>query len=266
MTQNISSELSVGIVGVGVVGKATARAYADFREVRCWDVLPRLSTHTLEQVMDCGVVFVCLPEMIVEQFVMQNCVRKVEGTYVIRSTVPVGTTKRLAKAAGLSGLIHSPEFLTERTAHLDSQLPSQLIVGRAVTDETIAHTSKLANLYRRRFPGTQVRYMDSDDSELLKLVLNAFFCTKIAFFNEVESLCRRLGVSYDVVREGVLGDGRVTAHHTQVPGPDGRFGFGGKCLPKDLDQLLRCFSENGARAPVLNAVKERNDTIDRARP
>ena len=105
--------------------------------------------------------------------------------------------------------------------------------------------------------------MSSDESELMKLALNAFFSTKVAYWNEVESYCRAAGIDYETVRAACVAEGRVGDLHTHVPGPDGQRGFGGKCLPKDLKQLLRCFTDAGVAAPVMSAVQARNRVYDR---
>ena len=100
--------------------------------------------------------------------------------------------------------------------------------------------------------------MSSDESEAVKLFLNGFFSVKVAYFNEVNALASRLDLNWDNILKGLLSDGRVAHSHTQVPGPDGKFGFGGTCLPKDLANLVHCLESNGCMAQVTYAALLRN--------
>jgi UDP-glucose 6-dehydrogenase len=120
-------------------------------------------------------------------------------------------------------------------------------------------------LYEKRFPGTQLLLTTSDESEAAKLGLNTWFAVKVSWFNELKSFCDAQGCDFETVRRVILADGRTTTHHTQVPGPDGKRGFGGTCLPKDLAQFIE-----QARGPdcewlpvIADAALRRNRDIDR---
>lgn len=248
---------TIGVVGGGTVGRATARAWLEHaREVRVYDVLRQRRTHPLPEVLAADVVFICLPEGEVEWLFEVTSASVPAGLpLVIRSTVPVGTTWRLARRYGLARLVHSPEFLTARCADVDARVPAQLVVGypgQARADHPVV------GLYRERFPGVPVREVTSDESETAKLATNAFFAVKVAFFNELHEGCGRLGVDWAAVREVVLGDGRISPYHTRVPGPDGACGFGGACLPKDAAELARCLEEYGLAPDVTRAALARN--------
>jgi UDPglucose 6-dehydrogenase len=222
--------------------------------------------------MLCDIIFMCVPEAIIEQVFYQAQVYGYpHKNFVLKSTVPVGTTRRLREKYGLVNLVHSPEFLTARCAVADACLPSRNIVGFPYgyppygdggDPDQLHELHPVVNLYIKRFPGVPCLVMRSDESEMVKLVLNGFFAVKVAYWNEV----RRLGDSYHVnwsnVMSGVLSDGRLTPDHTRVPGPDGKRGFGGTCLPKDLRQLIDCIEEAGQSAPVCRAAMNRNK-IDR---
>lgn len=255
---------TIGVVGGGTVGRATARAWLEHaREVRVYDMLPQRRTHPLAAVLACDVVFVCLPEDAVEWLFEVTADGMPAGLpLVIRSTVPVGTTRKLARRYGLARIVHSPEFLTARCADVDAQVPAQQLVGYPVLS---GPEHPVARLYRERFPGVPVRDMASDESEMAKLAMNAFFAVKVAFFNELHEACDMLGLDWGRTREAVLGDGRISPYHTRVPGPDGLAGFGGACLPKDCAQFVDCLQAAGLAPLMARAALARNDH-DRGRP
>jgi UDPglucose 6-dehydrogenase len=267
------SDMTIGVIGNGVVGQATARSYLEHvKEVRCWDTDPRRSTCEYDALLDCEIIFICLPTpskedgscdiSIIEGHIKSwgKSSRRLQN-YVLKSTVPVGTTKYLS--GYLPNLVHSPEFLTARCATLDAQIPSRNIIGIAngtfYGEGTIG--GLLVNLYKTRFPHVPCLIMTSNESEAVKLVLNSFFSVKVAFWNQIKQLTDKLDLSWEIIRNAVLADGRVHPSHTMVPGQDCRPGFGGACLRKDLSNLLSCFKESGLVGELLEAAHNYNNLI-----
>ena len=240
--------MKIGIVGNGVVGSACARSYLEHvDEVRVYDVMKERRTHELNSVLECDLIFICLPTPLKEDGGLDlspiECYcRYVKGgryNLVLRSTVPIGTTRRLRKQFELPNLVHSPEFLTARCSFVDAQIPARNVIGYPEWEHRESETgSVLFRLYQDRFPGVRVFELSSDESEAVKLFQNSFFAVKVAFFNEVRLLADELDLNWNRVMEAVLADGRITHSHTRVPGPDGKYGFGGSCLPKDLKCLV----------------------------
>lgn len=257
--------MRIGIVGNGVVGHATSRCWMEFADVRVYDVRPERATHSLSEVLDSEITFLCLPTpqlpdgLAADVSAIDGFLDPLRGftrPLVLKSTVPIGTTRRLARQYNLPNLVHSPEFLTARCAVADAMTPARNIVGGC--EQTAATVCYLAHLYRTRFPGVPVHVMTSDESEAVKLFQNSFFATKIAFFNELHMLTMALGLDWHVIRDAVLADGRIAHAHTHSPGPDGKFGFGGSCLPKDLASLIDCMEQADATPTICQAVLERN--------
>lgn len=256
--------MRIGIIGGGVVGQATARTYLEHvDEVFVYDTMKQRSTHPFDYVIDYSdIIFICVPEAHVEDIFSPYALKgRMDCNFVLKSTVPIGTTRRLSEKYSLANLTHSPEFLTARCAVTDAQLPSRNIIG---TPNGLFRDSLLQRVYKERFPAVPILHMTSDESEAVKLILNGFFAAKVSYFNEVNAMCHRLGLSWDHITKGVLSDGRVAHSHTKVPGPDGNYGFGGACLPKDLLQLITCIEDSGVSAPLCRAALERNK-IDRER-
>lgn len=247
---------------------ATARAFIEHcDEVRVNDIVPERRTHDLGSTLDCDLIMVCLPTpqregslecdtSAIDDFfrICQNG-RASLNNFVLRSTVPIGTTRRLREQYGLPNLVHSPEFLTARCALVDAQMPARNIIGYpGATD----HLPALYELYRRRWPHVPIHQLSSDESELVKLAVNSFFAVKVAYWNECHALASKLDLDWRRIMNAILADGRIGPSHTQVPGPDGKFGYGGTCLPKDLANLVTCLRENKLNAAVTEAAGLRN--------
>lgn len=285
------NKTKVGIVGAGVVGSATAAAYRDWTvehpgpqesyhpyEVLVHDKDPARSTHTVGQVLLCDVVFVCLPTPGSDQYdegvdlsAVEDFFYYVRGTatnFVLRSTVPVGTTRRLRDEYDLPNLVHSPEFLTARTAVEDAANPRLNVIGypgNVQPSHVRFSDCPYFRLLGGRFPNVPTTCVTSDESEAVKLFMNGFFAVKVAYWNEVRHLADRLRLNYDEVREAVVAEGRVGDIHTRVPGPDGKFGFGGSCLPKDLNMLIAQMDALDLQPGVCQAARDRNEILDRPR-
>jgi UDPglucose 6-dehydrogenase len=259
--------MRIGIVGGGLVGHSTARAFMEHAEVRVYDTVPERRTHPLADVLECDIVFVALPSpqkadsLACDLSIIEDFFASVKGhqtNLVLRSTVPIGTTKRLREQYGLSNLVHSPEFVTARAAVVDAQTPARNIVGGVPGPGGCACEELLESLYRKRFPGVPVLRMTSDESEAVKLGLNGFFAQKVIYFTHLWLLARQHGLDWSRVIGGILSDGRVAHAHTQVPGQAGRLGAGGACLNKDLSNLVQCFQDAGVPAEFLRAAQADN--------
>ena len=260
--------MRIGVIGGGVVGKATARAFLEHVDEVCiYDIDPTRRTTDRGSVVGCDIVFVCLPtpqkddgscdtSVLDEKFFdeLHMWTPKRRENFVIRSTVPVGYTKRIAER--FPNVVHSPEFLTARCADVDAQMPSRNIVGFPTGGFGDDHP--LIQLYRKRWPHVPLLRMSSNSSELIKLTQNAFFAVKVAFWNEAKSLCDKLHVDYDTLIKGILLDGRIHPSHTKVPGPDGLRGFGGTCLPKDLASYVNHLHSADLSAWVAQSAMLRN--------
>ena len=259
--------MKIGIVGNGVVGSATARCFMEWGEVRVYDQVDEKRTHTLNETLGSDVIFVCLPTPQTRNglgcnlapltlFFHSLSLEARKLNWVLRSTVPIGTTRNLRKDFDLPNLVHSPEFLTARCSFTDAQCPSRMIIGGAWEgdNQSTACGNVLLDLYRRRFTGIPIHLMSSDESESVKLFLNGFFAVKVAYFNEVYALAKRLDLDWGTIMAGVMSDGRIAHSHTKVPGPDGKLGYGGTCLPKDLANLASLLQENSCEDWMTTAA------------
>ena len=187
--------------------------------------------------------------------------RVVPGTTVdlnniilIRSTVTPGTTRYLQSRFKNLNIVFNPEFLTERSAKFDFINQSRFILGGSPED-----TNKIANLYKWRF-GESVPCIETnfETAEMIKYMNNCFFATKVSFMNEMKLIADKCGVDWNMAIEGFVRDGRVGHTHLAVPGPDGRFGFGGSCFPKDIQAMIQFGKELNIDTTTLKGAWETN--------
>lgn len=254
----------VGIVGMGFVGKAVFHGFSLFCETKGYDIDPKKSTHTLDDVLNSDFVFVCLPTpessngsadlTYIHDFF--NSLENKNPIFILKSTVPIGTTSNIESLYSVK-IVHSPEFLSARTADIDFITSNRVIVG----SNNLEISLKVNELFTQRFPGINTVTTTPNESELIKYFLNCFFSTKITFFNEMRLLSDKLNLSWDSIMNGVLSDGRIEKMHTDVPGHDGKFGFGGACFPKDTKALRDVFIQNQIQPIVLDSVIKQNSII-----
>lgn len=261
--------MKMGIIGGGFVGNAQARVWMEHAEVRVYDVLPERKTHSLKEVCQCDFVFLCLPtpshkdgtcDTSTLTKVLHDIKLMMRGVAVIKSTVPVGFTERASEI--YPHIIHCPEFLTQRCAVTDAHTPSRHLVGYPRE-----MGGRFSSVLLKRFPGVPLLEMKSWQTEAVKLAVNTFFAIKVAYFNELyEGLSKRPDFDrllWDDIMRGILSDGRIAHSHTRVPGPDGKRGFGGACLPKDAQNLADCLAAAGGKPLLTEAALYRNKLIDR---
>jgi UDPglucose 6-dehydrogenase len=216
-------------------------------------------------------LFVCVPTpmkddsscdtSIVENVVQQIASVRKDKIVVIKSTVPPGTTKRLAAEHGLN-IAFNPEFLTEANAVNDFRYQSLIVVG-ADDEETLQKVWLMYHTYISA-TGAYMPLMKScktDEAEMFKYLANCFLATKVIFANEIKRLCDATSINYDKVAELATFDSRLGATHWKVPGPDGKLGFGGSCFPKDTSALLAFAEQNAIQLWMLTEAVYINDEI-----
>ncbi len=178
---------------------------------------------------------------------------------VNKSTVPVGTARRVAAVFEKEGLrqgqhfdvVSNPEFLREGVAVDDFMKPERVVIGTS-SERAAGVMTRLYEPFVRQ--GNPILVMDERSSELTKYAANAFLATKITFMNEIANVCERVDANVDKVRIGIGLDSRIGKHFL-FPG----IGFGGSCFPKDVQALERTATEHGYDFDILQAVLRVND-------
>jgi UDPglucose 6-dehydrogenase len=200
--------------------------------------------------------------VIVEKCIYQlNMAGVRDENIVVRSTVPVGFCESI-------GVNFMPEFLTESNWVDDFKNNNAWIFGADSLYNTSVKT-KFAELISLAKESGAIKYDDvficsSKEAELTKLARNSFLATKVSFFNEIYDLCDKEGeINYNTVAELTGLDRRIGQSHTQVPGPDGKRGYGGTCFPKDISSLNHQLEQLGIDSYIIEAAKSRNIQVDR---
>jgi len=260
---------TVGVVGHGYVGQAVAIGFSPVTDVKVWDKDTKRSPHTLEEIAGQDIIFICVPtptntEGIHKIYNVNNAIAAIlkirQGdppVIVIKSTVLPGTCDLFSQSYDVP-IVSNPEFLTARTAVDDFRCPISIVLG---SDDIIA-LNAVYGLYKTRFPDVPIiLYENARTAELVKYARNCFYAVKMAMLNEMAVLCQHLGIHYDDVKEGLLASGWVNPMHCDVPGHDGKPGFGGACLPKDGRALVGFGCDEGVPLRVLDAALESNEKV-----
>ena len=265
--------MKIGVIGNGYVGKATSLLKCEDIEVLIWDLDEKLrNINEFKELEDCKFVFVCVPtpmnkdgschtdivSTVVEDLIALGITPE---HIVIRSTVPVGTSEKL-------GVSMMPEFLTEANWEKDFKEMECRIVGvQNPNDNNLRREFEemfTAALWNGKIDSDEFIFCKTNEAELSKLTRNTFLAVKVSFFNEVEEFCSKKSIDYETLIKLVSIDERIGASHTQVPGPDGKRGYGGTCFPKDISSLYnQMVNELGMESFVVESSIRRNLNVDR---
>ena len=268
---------TVGIIGYGFVGKAVAQL-SEVYEVNIYD--PFIEEYSSNEKHNAAYlsdfVFVCVPtptsefgDLDVE--IVDSCTRtwqylrlkhaNYDSILVIKSTINPETIQWLSGKHEVNRIVHNPEFLTQRTAMEDFRKPVEVIVGGL----DAAISKKVIDLYKGYYPlgDEEPLYynVEAKLAELIKMARNSFYALKVSYFNEVYELCNKMDIDYETFRKVFTLEEKhpwIAKQHTQVPGPDGKVGFGGACLPKDSKGLVELAMHYDVKMQTLEAAVKSN--------
>ena len=269
-------EQKIGVIGNGFVGNAVQFGFSQKvgceAEVRVYDKNPSKSTHSLEETVNkSDFIFLSVPTPANEDGSINldilegalNDINRVhdgkDNVILIRSTVVPGTTWKLQTKYPHLNILFNPEFLTEKSANFDFINQSRFVIGNNGKQMSWAKSEEFVGLIKERF-GDCVAVLETnyETAELIKYMSNCFFATKVSFMNEMYQIAEKIDANWDDVVSGFVADGRIGHTHLNVPGHDGKFGFGGSCFPKDIQALIDFAEGFGVNSSVLKGVWEKN--------
>lgn len=248
--------MKIAIIGAGAVGMGIAKL---FPAASLYDEPKGIGTRA--EVNAADLAFVCVPtprdaDGSCDTSIVEEIVRWTETPVIcVRSTVSVGTTRRLAEQYG-KALVFQPEYGPAETPdHPFNDLRNirwVILGGERPATSTVATAWK--SVYNSDIVIRQTTY---EAAELTKYMENTFLALKVTFCNEFFEIAQRLGVDYDELRELWLLDPRIGRSHTWVL--EGKRGFGGKCLPKDLDAIIKTAESVSYEPDLLREILRSND-------
>lgn len=265
---------NIGIVGQGFVGSAVREGMKNHFTIYTYDKDKTKAANipSIEQLVSLTRdIFLCVPTPMKKNGECDlNIVRSVLGeldlaaykldikdlVVILKSTVPPGTTKLLNKEYKNLTLVFNPEFLTEANAVEDYKNQSRIIIGG---DREVS--SRVKHIFSKVFPRVNIIKTDSTTAEMIKYLTNTFLATKVSFANEMYELCQALGIDYDKVVEYARYDDRLGHSHWAVPGPDGDYGYGGHCFPKDIKALEFLAKALNVDTTMLTAAINKNSLV-----
>jgi UDPglucose 6-dehydrogenase len=264
----------LGVVGQGFVGTAVTEGMSHCYEMVTYDKDPNKNCtekSLYDVISKVEVVFLCVPtpmyksgacDLSIVHHAMKEIVAAADAlnkgiTVVLKSTVPPGTTDELNSLYGHHiSIVFNPEFLTEANANEDYKNQNRIIVGG---DRPA--TSQIKQIFSKAFPLVPVIKTSASIAETVKYVTNTFLAMKVSYANEMYQLCQGLGIDYDKVIEYARYDNRLGNSHWAVPGPDGDFGFGGHCFPKDIAALQYLAKNLNVDDTMLSATIRKNEQV-----
>jgi UDPglucose 6-dehydrogenase len=259
-----TSDMAVGVIGLGRVGRAACDLFADHARLVTWD---RASGDAYPDggLATCAFAVVCVDtpsgtDGTAELSSVEDAIARVPcDRILLKSTVPPGTTAALAAATGKS-VCFWPEYIGESRYH-NPYFPARIadvpfVILGGEPDDRRWFIDRLLPILG---PTKTYFQCSSTEAELVKYAENAYFAMKITFVNEYRRISEAFDADWHTVREGWLLDPRVEAMHTAAF--EDQPGFDGKCLPKDLAAIVAAAAAHGYDAALLAEVLASNARI-----
>lgn len=259
--------MKIGIIGYGFVGKAMENGIKDNVDIFLVDPILNTKISDLKDFLP-EIIFICVPTPMNEDgsqdLSIINLVLKeikensINSKIVIKSTVLPDSIIEIEKL--IPDVIYNPEFLREKHAFEDF-IGSEIIIFGGQKDSA----NEIANFYRKHTNciNSDYQFTDLITASMVKYSINTFLSTKVIFFNQIFNIFKSLSneKNWEQFVKIISKDKRIGSSHLSVPGHDGRYGFGGACLPKDSSALINYASSIDESLTLLEKSVEINNSI-----
>lgn len=271
--------MKIGIIGLGFVGGAIKNYLSlALADLETYDLKDGDAAEGYSRVVNhSDIIYVCVPTPMGEGgrcnlqhleealgLINHYAVKANKMPLVlVKSTMVPGSSVMLQEKYPHMVLVTHPEFLTERRAFEDVSNTEIHVVGCPGGSGALGPVGHvMTNFLNKYWPGSKTVVMTPTEAELLKYMTNTYFAVKVSFANHMYQLCKAIGIEYDQFIEfATKADPRLGTEHWQVPGHDGKLGFGGKCFPKDLNGMITLFRDHGVDASLLHAAWNYNEHV-----
>ena len=259
--------MKIGIIGFGFVGQALRKGLKD--DVECIAIDPKLNTdiNDLKEFKP-DLIFICLPTPMNNDgsqniSIVNNVIKEINEydsnlLIILKSTILPKHVEDISKAC--KNLVINPEFLREKYAD-DDFINSEIIIFGGKED----NCKKISKFYKNHTKCICNEHIFTDDisASLIKYTINSFLALKVIFFNEIKSVFDNLNSNNNWLSfvSALSKDKRIGDSHMNVPGPDGKYGFGGPCFPKDVSALIEYSRELGSELSLLKKANDINNNI-----
>ena len=255
--------MKIGIIGLGFVGGAVQNAH-QFHDVKTvlHDPLKGIDADEKE-LHSCDGIFICVPspssqdgscDTTILESVLES-LKDYHGVLISKVTCPPTIYFKLQTL--YPNLVHSPEFLVAATAKEDYLSGEFSIIGgrSEYCEKAFAIIEKSQTKISKKM------FCSIEEAAMIKYTINSFLATKVVFMNQIKEVCDSIGADFYNVINGIKFDDRIGTSHFDVPGPDGKYGFGGACFPKDTKALSHMSETLGKPFTLLDEAIEINNKI-----
>ena len=260
--------MKIGIIGYGVVGKAAYETLKKEFKIVKFDKYQQLDN--FEDILACELVFIMVPTPFdckineVDDSAVQESLSKLadasfNNTVIIKSTLPPGYSENYAKTYNFD-IVFNPEFLRESTTPNDDFANQDVVVIGTQSQKIF---EKIKKMYCKVLRSDAKYYHTSlTEAEMVKSSQNTMLASRVAIANVIYDACQKFNIDYKSVREIAFDNFDILGPHmVQVPGPDGKRGFGGKCLPKDIRAFTQIYN-SALLEEIINYNDDLRDDLD----
>jgi UDPglucose 6-dehydrogenase len=257
---------NLAIIGHGFVGKAIDECFPKTNKF----IIDIDSKNQIKDLVDINpnIIFICLPtpmnddgsinSKIIESVFIEIKKNGIDCINVLKSTVTPDVLQKLSQHT--SRFVYNPEFLRENTA-TDDLINSQINILAGNRNDCLEVQNIFINFSIKK--NLNFKITDIETASIIKYTINAFLASKVLFFNQIKEIFdnQNFKGSWDDFLNLICLDTRIGESHINVPGPDGKKGFGGACFPKDIAALINYASNINVDLSILKEIQEKNNNI-----
>lgn len=255
--------MKIGIIGLGFVGGAVQYAHDNHGiKTVLHDPIKNIIADT-ESLHSCDGIFICVPspesnDGSCDTFILESVLeslREYTGVLISKVTCPPIIYSNLQKM--YPNLVHAPEFLVAATAKEDYLKGEFSIIGGQED-----YCKKAFEIIQKSQTNINKKlFCKIHEAAMIKYSINSFLATKVVFMNQIKNICNSIDADFNEIIKGIKFDQRLGTSHFDVPGPDGKYGYGGACFPKDTKALSYMAQYLGNPFTILDTAIEINNRI-----